>query len=221
MDTPNIVQLFNHVINGNINAFNIFINENPNIDLNNLYYDGDNLLHISVKYRRLDFIKLLVNRIDINSQNKEHRDALLIAASRCGSIETYDNMIKYYDIIKYLILECRANCATSGMFGDTALIVVCRRRKDGQNIDLNGQNTDLKIDIVKSIVELLLANGADRNAVDVRGWNAELLARFSGYVGRGLNDEQLKQLSKYIDLANYIKDYQEIPGVKGCYEPGI
>jgi len=200
MDNPNNDLLFNHVINGNINAFNTFMIENPTTDLNDFRQDGDNLLHVAIKHRKLDFVKLLVDKININNRNREGHDALLTAIARCGSVETYSNMMKYYDIIKYLILTCGANCATRGMFRETPLISICRNQ-------IQAPNVELKWGIVKLTVELLLANGADRDIGDICGRTAEVYARSLSHGN--------------VDLADFIRDYGEVPETKGCYETGI
>jgi len=153
-------------------------------------------LQYAASENRLAAVKLLIDHgAHINVNNNKKQSALTRAIesfnSWYGAISNDHN--QRVELIEYLILAgADVNfqiSISSSSCGTTSLMLLCERHYHLQN-DAN------------KIIDLLLSHGADRSIKNKKGQTAEMIARD---IGR-------------IVTADYIRDYEQLPGTKGCFE---
>jgi len=196
----NIRELFISLRTNEFDTFSDLIEKN-NGDLNTRY--GYTLLQMASMNGQVEFVRSLIQHgADIRFDGREDGDALYRAVFGCASnhelSDTPENeqkikdLQKYYDTIKYL-LESGADCNSVESYGNTSFIKACWYHYEGIK------------HIMKSIVELMLKHGANRKFKTQFGYTAEDVAR------KNSNDE----------IADCIRDYNDVPDSKGVQEQNI
>jgi len=183
--------------------FCTLIKQNPGIDLNMIYDGHEPLLITAVNMWGYKYIPVLVaNGANIDYVDRSQNNALLNASVMPIWNVSPTRVSQCYQTIKCL-LECGADCNSRGDKGRTALMNICRFSMS-RIIDDIDDIDDIDQYSIHNIIDLLISYGADRDLVDKQGQTAEQLARLR----RNNND----------DVADYVRDCQPLPDVKGCYE---
>jgi len=191
-----LIKLFNY---DNLVEFKKLINERHHeIDLNLNLSGIDILLYTAASNAKLEYVRVLVNNgADIHLDI--HGNALRRTVDRCVHIDIYyhessdgfmmTKLQQYYDTIVYL-LESGVNTNSVGSDGDTSLMVICK-----------WNYREMVIPVMKQIIMILLDHGADRSKVTPEGLT--------------LTYEQVAREQSNREIADYIRDYESVPGSKG------
>jgi len=151
-----------------------------------------NLLCIAVAQSRLRCARMLIAAgVDVNGIDSENHGALMIAVLKIkkSSYTSLDTTINY-NIIE-LLINSGANCDSCDENGNTILMHLCL----GYNVIYH--------DAIFGIVELLLEHGANRELVN----------------GDGLTAVQIAMGKNYVELGEFVKNYQIVP-TKGAIDNG-
>jgi len=182
------------LIDNQINKFHALIKRNPYIYQSKQF---DDVLRVAAKHANVEAIKILVSHgANIHTLDWFNTNALFWTLTHCrldhNSIHKPDQIQDCHRTVKYLLdqgVDC--NVIPSSYHNRPILLQLCSYY----------YYSCQAIEAVKMIIKLLLDNGASSNLVDCFGKTAETIARDRG------NDE----------LADYIRDYQPVLYVKGCY----
>jgi len=134
---------------------------------------------------------LIAHGADVDYCFEDDDPQLCIACNIYSTSEVPENKTKYMQIIRMLIMA-GANCNMRQVTRYTPLMNICSH----QSI-----KTDNDIQERKDIIELLISHGADRDMVTRAGHTAENLAI----------------LNNYMEIAEFVRDYQEMPETKGVH----
>jgi ankyrin repeat protein len=180
-------QLTDHIKIGRCDKFIELLDQNPIMDLNIVYSYGNTLLRIAANHNRLDCVQELISR-----------GADVNRQTRWGQTVLLDVVHNYFgesltepksrEIVKFLI-SVGGDCNRHYSNGEDLLRFFCWFHCHGYDLEP-----------VKEIIELLLDYGANRE-----------------YVYNGDTAESYLRSGNRHAMADFIRDYEVVPGTKGVH----
>jgi len=199
-------KLRRHIRNNDLDSLRNFIIKHPGIDINSpmhaivtqsVFIENSGFTEIwgtplqhAVLCNKIECIKMLMEHgANVNINNYGEMSALTCAIEVFEStpFSKLERQKLYVEIIEFLILA-GADCNFQKLpYDTTPLMTLC--------VCLYKPDKS-----VTKIIDLLLSHGTDRSIMNSKGQTAEMIARESSVM-----------------IADYIRDYEQLPGTKGCY----